>query len=65
MILTGTGDWWHQGPVDINKHNPAPFADWSLDSQIKMYYDIFKLLENLIFCVISNHWRDQWSRDTL
>jgi enoyl-CoA hydratase/carnithine racemase len=51
MILTGTGDWWHQGPVDINKHNPAPFADWSLDSQIKMYYDIFKLLENLIFCV--------------
>lgn len=51
MILTGTGDWWHQGPVDINKHNPVPFADWSIDSQIKMYYDIFKLLENLIFCV--------------
>jgi enoyl-CoA hydratase/carnithine racemase len=49
LIITGTGDWWHTGnPDDVWR---APFKDWTKDSQIKMYDDAVKLLENLIFCV--------------
>lgn len=48
LIITGTGDRWHTGSADLWN---APFKEWSTDSQIKMYYDMIKLLESLIFCV--------------
>ncbi|MFC4014571.1 enoyl-CoA hydratase/isomerase family protein [Nonomuraea purpurea] len=49
LILTGTGDRWHTGDPAALWH--TPFAQWSGDSQLKMYYDMAKLLENLIFSV--------------
>ncbi|WP_433175684.1 enoyl-CoA hydratase/isomerase family protein [Actinoallomurus sp. CA-150999] len=49
LIITGTGDRWHSGDPAALWH--TPFCQWSSDSQIKMYYDMAKLLENLIFAV--------------
>lgn len=49
VILTGTGDWWHTG--DPEELWQAPFRDWSPDSQLKMYDDMTRLIENLTFGV--------------
>ena len=48
MILTGTGDRWLQGNGEVWK---TAFRDWSRESQIKMYHDSFRLLENLVFSI--------------
>ena len=45
IILTGTGDRWHSG----NPEGYVPFREWTSDSQVKMYYDMIKLLESMIF----------------
>lgn len=49
LILTGTGDRWHSGDPSTLWH--TPFAEWSADSQLKMYYDMAKLLENLVHAI--------------
>lgn len=48
LILTGTGDRWHTGNPEVWK---APFREWSPDSQIKMYHDSYRLIENLVFAI--------------
>ena len=48
LIITGTGDPWQTGNPDVWK---TAFREWSPDSQLNMYHDAFRLLENLVFCV--------------
>lgn len=48
LIITGTGDKWHVGNPDVWK---TAFREWTKDSQLKMYHDAMRLLENLIFCI--------------
>ena len=48
LIITGTGDRWQIGNPEVWK---VAFREWESDSQIKMYHDAFRLLENLIFAI--------------
>lgn len=48
LILTGTGDRWHTGNPEVWKER---FRDWTPDSQIKMYHDSYRLIENLVFAI--------------
>lgn len=48
MILTGTGERWQTGNPEVWQKK---FRDWGADSQLKMYHDAQRLLENLIFCI--------------
>lgn len=49
LIITGTGDQWLT--VDLAEVWHTPFGQWTGDSKLKMYYDMIKLLENLVFCI--------------
>ncbi|MER5423479.1 enoyl-CoA hydratase/isomerase family protein [Streptosporangium roseum] len=46
LIITGTGERWHTGDPAELWH--TPFPQWSTDSQLKMYGDMVKLLENFV-----------------
>lgn len=48
LIITGTGDRWQVGNPEVWK---AKYRDWTPDSQIKMYHEAFRLIENLIFSI--------------
>lgn len=48
LIITGTGDKWQVGNPEVWK---TAFRDWSKDSQIKMYHEAFRLIENLVFAI--------------
>jgi enoyl-CoA hydratase/carnithine racemase len=49
LIITGTGDRWLT--ADLTDIWRTPFHDWTDDSKLKMYYDMIKLLENLVFSI--------------
>lgn len=48
LIITGTGDKWQVGNPEVWK---TAYREWSPDSQIKMYHEAFRLIENLVFAI--------------
>jgi enoyl-CoA hydratase/carnithine racemase len=48
MIITGTGDMWQVGNIEIWK---TKFLDWPQDRKLKMYHESLRMLENIIFCI--------------